>query len=60
MGQNRIKWIEQIKRHQEFDETKLFFVCVQHFSSTDLKMQGKTYRLNPNAIPTIFPYVFTH
>lgn len=54
-GNERLRWIESIKNHQEYPRNrKVFNVCLRHFESSDLIKKGETLTLKPNAIPTIF------
>lgn len=54
-GDQRLKWIEEIEKHQDFSHQKcLFNVCIQHFKPSDYKKNGEKFILNPDAVPSIF------
>lgn len=53
----RVKWIAQIRRHQEFDDQSLcsYPVCSLHFDSDKIMQSGKRTTLKKGTLPTIFP-----
>lgn len=52
----RAKWIQQISKHQEFDDTPAnYLVCSLHFHQTEFIRRGKRTTLVKGAFPTIFP-----
>lgn len=52
----RRKWIHQISKHQEFDETIAYYpVCSLHFDQSKIQQRGKRTLLVKGALPTIFP-----
>lgn len=54
---NRSKWIEQIKKHQTISPDKnlnYFNVCIRHFMESDYEKKKDQFRLNNNAVPSVF------
>lgn len=52
----RSKWIEQISRHQQFDERpRTYPVCCLHFNEDEITKSGKRSVLKKGAVPTSFP-----
>lgn len=52
----RQQWIQQIRRHQTFDDTPISYpVCSLHFKSDEILRNGKRTILKKGSVPTIFP-----
>ncbi|XP_055308093.1 uncharacterized protein LOC129572181 [Sitodiplosis mosellana] len=52
----RAKWIQQIRRHQDFDDVLISYpVCALHFNPTEIMKNRKRNTLKKGAVPTIFP-----
>lgn len=52
----RAKWIENISKHQEFNNIVISYpVCCLHFDESEILRRGKRTTLVKGAVPTIFP-----
>lgn len=52
----RAKWVEQIRRHQAFDDAPISYpVCILHFHASKINRSGKRTTLTKGSLPTIYP-----
>lgn len=52
---NREEWVNAIEKHHPFNISSNFSVCIRHFKETDYsRKNGNLFKLNKNAIPTVF------
>lgn len=56
-GEYRIKWIERIMCHQDFDGVgqPKYLICDRHFDQGSIKRKGDRVALKNGTVPTIFP-----
>lgn len=52
-GENRQKWIDEIKINQELDTTCTVYICDLHFNPCDLTKIGKSFRPKKDVLPQI-------
>lgn len=56
-GEYRVKWIERIMCHQEFDGVgqPKYLICDRHFEQRHIKCKEDRVALRFGTVPTIFP-----
>lgn len=53
-NEQRLLWLESIRKHQTFEERTLYHVCKAHFRDDCFKVVGNRLLIKANAVPTIF------